>query len=163
MKIQEFKLTKVAADIFGDLINILEECTIDDVDIQNCSLKALTNQICEPVINKTNQLENNGKTDNNTSYNNNEDQDKSKNLLSRLDDILGKYGDECDIILSCDEVSEEEKEEIHSLRSIINTVINIIPEEKHECQVDACGRKFKTKEELKVHTQRRHKQLLPNE
>jgi hypothetical protein len=53
-------------------------------------------------------------------------------------------------------VSEEEKEEINSLRKIINTVINIIPEEKFECEVGECGRKFKSREELAGHISRRH-------
>ena len=80
----------------------------------------------------------------------------NSNAIKRLEDVLSQYGLECDIILGCEEVSDEEKEEINALRKIINTVINIIPEEKFECEIDGCSRKFKSKEELSEHILRRH-------
>ena len=39
----DFKNTQVAADIFIDLIEIMEDCTIDDIDIIFTCLKAITN------------------------------------------------------------------------------------------------------------------------
>ena len=145
----EFKNTQVAADIFKDLIEILEECTIDDVDILNCSLKAQTNLICDPVITKLNQ---------NSEKSICEDRNTGFNLLKNLEGILNKYDEECDIIQSCDEVSEEEKEEIVNLKNIICTVMKIIPEDsKFECTYASCGRVFKSKDEQTNHVNRRHK------
>lgn len=162
----EFKLTRIATEIFQGLINIQEECTIDDVDILDCSLKAITNLMCDTVIKKINTplldiKEPNTKDELPTGSCHNHKGDlrnekDNSNAIKRLEDVLCKYGMECDIILGVDEVSLEEKEEISSLRKIINTVINIIPEEKYECEIENCGRKFKSKEELSNHLVRRH-------
>ena len=67
----DFKNTQVAADIFIDLIEIMEDCTIDDIDIIFTCLKAITNLTCETVLQKLNK---------------NADQSK-KPILKRLDEV----------------------------------------------------------------------------
>lgn len=148
------------------LINILEECTIDDVDILDCSFKAITNLMCDSVLKKINtpMIETKDPHSKNelptgSCHNHKGDLRNEKdrsNAIQRLEDVLSKYGMECDIILGCEEVSDEEKDEINALRKIINTVINIIPEEKFECEIDNCGRMFKSNKELSDHISRRH-------
>ena len=162
----DFKLTRIATEIFLGLINILEECTIDDVDILDCSFKAITNLMCDSVLKKINtpMIETKDPHSKNelptgSCHNHKGDLRNEKdrsNAIQRLEDVLSKYGMECDIILGCEEVSDEEKDEINALRKIINTVINIIPEEKFECEIDNCGRMFKSNKELSDHISRRH-------
>lgn len=78
-------------------------------------------------------------------------------LFARLDRLLNLFGEECDIILSSNEINEEDASEIRSLRTIINTVINICPEAEFECTFKSCLRRFKSKEQLEAHILKRHK------
>lgn len=78
-------------------------------------------------------------------------------MFEKLDKILSHFGEECDIILSSNEITEEDANEIKSLRSVINSVINICPEAEFECTFKSCFRKFKSKEQLESHISKKHK------
>ena len=52
--------------------------------------------------------------------------------------------------------NEEELEEIKGLRDMVNALINDMPEAMLSCPDERCGRKFKNKEELDNHVERRH-------
>lgn len=78
-------------------------------------------------------------------------------LFARLDRLLNHFGEECDLILSSSEISEEDAAEIRSLRSIINAVVNVCPEAEFECSFKSCLRRFKSKEQLEAHFLKRHK------
>lgn len=78
-------------------------------------------------------------------------------MFRRLDKVLNVFGEECDIILTSSEISQEESEEIQGLRSVINAVVNICPEEEYTCSYKSCLRKFKSKDQLDHHVQKRHK------
>ena len=56
-----------------------------------------------------------------------------------------------------DVANDDELEEIKGLRELINALINDMPETAFECTDINCGRKFKNKEELEKHVERRHK------
>jgi len=47
-------------------------------------------------------------------------------------------------------------EEIKGLRDMVNALINDMPEPMYGCTNGACGRKFKNKDELDKHIERRH-------
>jgi hypothetical protein len=49
-------------------------------------------------------------------------------------------------------------EEIKGLRDMVNALINDMPEAMYDCPDTKCGRKFKNKEELDKHVERRHGQ-----
>lgn len=133
---KEFKESKTCTEIFFALIELLEDCTIDDIEILGCAFKALVNII-------TDNLKNNSET--------------MTQMFARLDKILNGFGEECDIILTSNEISPEEAVEIQSLRSVINAVINVCPEEEYECTYKACLRKFRSKDQLEHHIQKRHR------
>lgn len=122
--------------MFISLIELLEECTIDDIEILGCAFKALVN-----IINDN--LKNND--------------DVMTDMFMRLDKMLNLFGEECDIILTSSEISPEEAAEIQSLRAVINAVINVCPEEEYECTYKSCLRKFKSKDQLDNHIQKRHR------
>ena len=132
---QTFKKSPVCIEIFYGLIDLLDECCIDDVDILNCAMKALTNIISDNLKN---------------------DNDTMVKYFKRLDELLSRFGKECDIILSSDEIEAEEVEEISQLRNIINAVVNSIPDEEFDCPYTLCKRKFKSKDHLDDHITRRH-------
>ncbi len=69
--------------------------------------------------------------------------------------MLENLGDELDSIM--DVANNEELEEIQSLRKLINSLNNDMPDPILSCPVQGCGRKFKTQEELDGHVARRHK------
>ena len=121
--------------MFHGLIELLSECNIDDLEIIINSLKALTNIINDNIQN---------------------DSDQIQASFVKLDLILQSFGEQCDIILECDEISEEEALEIKDLRFVINTVVNIIPEQMFHCPKSICERKFTTKDRLRDHIKRRH-------
>jgi predicted secreted protein len=52
--------------------------------------------------------------------------------------------------------NEEELEEIKGLRELVNALINDMPDIAFDCPDLKCGRKFKSKEELDKHIERRH-------
>jgi len=52
--------------------------------------------------------------------------------------------------------NEDEMVEIKALRDMVNALINDMPEAMLRCPDEACGRKFKNKEELDKHVERRH-------
>lgn len=52
--------------------------------------------------------------------------------------------------------NEEEMVEIKGLRDTVNALINDMPEIMFDCPIEKCGRKFKNKEELDKHLERRH-------
>ena len=122
-------------ELFVSLVELLEECIIDDVEIIGCGLKALTNII-------TDNLRNNDELMSNT--------------FVRLDKLLSEFGEECDLILASQEITPEEAADIANLRAIINTVINICPDEEYECTYKACLRKFRSKDQLQQHVMKRH-------
>lgn len=132
---KKFKTSSACLDIFHSLVELLDECNIDDIDILSCSLKALTNIIYDNL------------------KNNNE---KLMRDFSNLDKILQKFGEECDIILTSDEISDDEMKEIKDLKAIINTVVNIIPEQVFECKNSLCNRVFNNYQQLAEHVKRRH-------
>lgn len=78
-------------------------------------------------------------------------------MFSKLDKLLNVFGEECDIILTSSEISPEEASEIQSLRAVINAVINVCPEEEYACTYKSCLRKFKSKDQLEHHIQKRHR------
>ena len=49
-------------------------------------------------------------------------------------------------------------EEIGQLRSLLNALVNDMPELTKDCPMQGCGRKFKNDKELASHLQRRHGQ-----
>lgn len=57
-----------------------------------------------------------------------------------------------------DVATEEELEQIQSLRDILNQLVNDMPEVLRDCPIDDCGRKFKSQQELQKHLERRHGQ-----
>lgn len=71
-------------------------------------------------------------------------------------------GEECDSIIvrvelvTQDVAKAHEKQIILGFRQVVNALVNVIPEESFACNEDGCGRKFKTKEQLEKHRQRRH-------
>lgn len=73
------------------LVELLEECTIDDIDIISCSLKALTNLIYENIKNSSEGV---------------------LRQFNSLDIMLDRFGEECDLILTSDEINEQEEAEI---------------------------------------------------
>ena len=48
--------------------------------------------------------------------------------------------------------------EIRGLRDMVNALINDLPEPMFDCPDKVCGRKFKNKDELANHLERRHGQ-----
>lgn len=55
-----------------------------------------------------------------------------------------------------DVASESDMVEITSYRQLINDLVNNLPEALHECPQEGCKRKFKTKDEMQKHFERRH-------
>jgi hypothetical protein len=133
---RDFKESSTCVEIFGALVELLEDCTIDDIEILGCAFKALVNIISDNLKNNS---------------------DLKTDLFGRLDKILIGFGEECDIILTSNEISPEEASEIQSLRSVINAVINVCPEEEYECTYKACLRKFRSRDQLEHHIQKRHR------
>lgn len=136
---QEFKQGSTCREIFMGLVELLEDSTIDDTDILKTSLKALVNLINDNLKPSMPGL---------------------GVYFSRLDKVLTNFGEECDIILSSDDCNEEitpdELELIRNIRSLINAVVNVCPDEEHECPVGGCMRKFNTKLKLEQHLARNH-------
>mmetsp|Transcript_36960 Transcript_36960/g.56613 ORF Transcript_36960/g.56613 Transcript_36960/m.56613 type:complete len:84 (+) Transcript_36960:1666-1917(+) len=62
--------------------------------------------------------------------------------ISRLEEVLESLGDELDSIM--DVANNEELEEIQSLRKLINSLNNDMPDPILCCPEAGCGRKFKT-------------------
>ena len=58
--------------------------------------------------------------------------------------------------ISQDVANDDELEEIRGLRELINALINDMPEMAFDCPDAKCGRKFKNREELDKHMERRH-------
>jgi uncharacterized C2H2 Zn-finger protein len=52
--------------------------------------------------------------------------------------------------------NEDELQEIKGLRDLVNALINDMPEAMFNCPDVKCGRKFKNKDELDKHVERRH-------
>ena len=52
--------------------------------------------------------------------------------------------------------TEEEQMELKQLRDLVNALINDMPQAMFSCSLETCGRKFKNKDELDNHIQRRH-------
>lgn len=75
--------------------------------------------------------------------------------MRKLDEILTSLGEELDSIM--DVANDDELEEIKGLRELVNALINDMPELAFDCPDVKCGRKFKNKEELNQHIERRHK------
>lgn len=74
--------------------------------------------------------------------------------ITTLDECLTEVGEELDEIV--DVASEKDKEEIMQLRSLINALVNTIPEVAFDCKEDGCGRKFHAQADLDEHYSRRH-------
>lgn len=66
-----------------------------------------------------------------------------------MDAVTLSVGEELDSIM--DMATEEEMVQIGGLRDLINALVNDMPEVTYACNIDNCGRKFKTKEELAKH------------
>lgn len=47
--------------------------------------------------------------------------------------------------------SEDELQEIRSLRELVNALVNDLPEVAFDCPDPKCGRKFKSQDELTKH------------
>lgn len=62
-------------------------------------------------------------------------------------------GNHCDKVLSN---IDKDSSEVHECRSLINILLNSMPEEKFICPVKNCGRKFADDGALQVHLKRRH-------
>jgi hypothetical protein len=102
----------------------------------SCALKALVNIISDNLRNND---------------------DTMSILFTKLDKLLNVFGEQCDIILASNEITTEEAIEIKSLRAVINSVVNVCPEEEFECTYPGCGRKFKARDQLEQHVSKRHR------
>ena len=117
------------------LIDVLKDANIEDMDLSKVASKALHNLAVK-----------NGQGDTLMAWQNDD--------LRRLDEILSALGEELDSIM--DVANEEELEEIKGLRELVNAIINDMPEVTFKCAEGQCGRKFKNREELDKHMERRH-------
>ncbi|KAL4489170.1 hypothetical protein ABPG73_005657 [Tetrahymena malaccensis] len=117
--------------VMESLLQIVEDCTLDDNDLISITLKCVGNI-----------MENNNKIQ----------QDYTK----KIEAALMKYGEECDIVISHTKQETDKITEIYELRGLINQILNSIPEEMYACLVPNCGRKFKEHSEYIKHMQRRH-------
>jgi hypothetical protein len=76
-------------------------------------------------------------------------------LLTEVENCLMNLGSHCDKVIAS--VSGGEAAELHESRSLINMLLNSMPEERFVCQVKNCGRKFADEAKLADHAKRRHK------
>jgi hypothetical protein len=120
--------------VIPKLIDVLRDSNIEDMDLAKVAAKALHNLA---VKGESGQVM------------------WQNEWIKKLDEILTSLGDELDSIM--DVANDEELEEIKGLRELINALINDMPEAAFECDVASCGRKFKNREELEQHKERRHK------
>lgn len=117
------------------LIDVLKDANIEDMDLSKVASKALHNLAVK-----------NAQGDTLLSWTNDE--------LGKLDEILSALGEELDSIM--DVANEDELHEINGLRELVNALINDMPEVTFKCADVLCGRRFKNREELDKHTERRH-------
>lgn len=76
----------------------------------------------------------------------------SESLVERLDELTQSLGDDLDgimvslaeynILIKQEVATEEELVEIQQLRSLLNALVNDMPELTKDCPVTKCGRKF---------------------
>ncbi len=112
------------------LIDVLKDANIEDMDLAKVAAKGLLNLTGEQEYWVHSQIE-------------------------KLDAVLTNLGEELDSIIEV--ANEEEQKEILQLRQLVNDLINNMPEPMYRCEIDNCGRKFKSQAELEQHAQRRHK------
>lgn len=115
--------------VIPKLIDVFKDSNIEDMDLSKVTAKALHNMV----------------HDNNY---------WTVEIIKKLDDVLTNLGEELDSIM--DVANEEEQMELKGLRDLVNALINDMPEPMFECNDKECGRKFKNKEELEKHIERRH-------
>eukprot|EP00347_Sterkiella_histriomuscorum_P012834 403367048 len=115
--------------VIPKLIDVLKDSNIEDMELSKVAAKALHNIAGENAY-------------------------WSIESIKKLDEVLSSLGEELDSIM--DVANEEEMEEIKSLRDMVNALINDMPEAMFNCTDQKCGRKFRNKEELEKHVERRH-------
>lgn len=64
-------------------------------------------------------------------------------------------GSHCDKLISS--LAGKEASDLHESRSLINVLLNSMPEERFVCPVKNCGRRFAEEAKLNEHVKRRHK------
>ena len=141
------KLTQLQPALIPKLIDVLRDANIEDMDLSKVAAKALHNLVIKQSDNAK------------------EDIVWQHDWIKKLDEILSSLGEELDSIMvsikfdllkNQDVANDDELEEIKGLRELINALINDMPETAFECPDINCGRKFKNKEELDKHVDRRH-------
>lgn len=75
-------------------------------------------------------------------------------LMADVEACLMGLGGHCDKVLS---KPGGEVAEVMESRTLINMLLNNMPEEKFICPVKNCGRKFADEAKLQDHVKRRHK------
>jgi hypothetical protein len=134
---EEVKASDLKKAVLKNLTQILFDSTMEDYEIISCALKCLANIL-----------------------DNIKSEDVERDQIKSIEELVVNYGDQCDILLSTSNKGNNEQSEsrdIADLRSIVNQLLNIIPEENFSCPLHTCGRKFKSAQELQLHVSRRHK------
>lgn len=76
-------------------------------------------------------------------------------VIKSVDETVSNIGEDIDSIM--DVAKDEEKTILAELWKLTNDIINSLPEISFICDIDSCGRKFKSNDELVQHRERRHK------
>ncbi|KAM3134604.1 hypothetical protein pb186bvf_013246 [Paramecium bursaria] len=121
---QDFKLKEIQ-NIIEPTIQILADCTLNENDIANLSLKVLV-LLIESGLLKPDQMR-------------------------LVENAVQQYGKICDQVLQ-----DQTNSTIINTRTLINQIVNQIPDLKYKCPNANCGRAFETEFGLKDHIKRRH-------
>ena len=130
-------------EVVTKLIDVLKDANLEDMELAKVAAKALHN--LQGIENKNKFW--------------------SEADVARLDEITLTLGGELDSIMVRakrlilkDVATEEEMDTIQGLRSLLNALVNDMPELTKDCPIGNCGRKFKNQQELESHLERRHGQ-----
>ena len=117
--------------IIAGVIGILNDCDNDDFDLVALALKTLAS-----IIEARNE-------------------NLDPKVFAEIETCLINLGSHCDKVISS--ISGKEASELHESRSLINTLLNSMPEDRFVCPVKNCGRRFAEEAKLTEHVKRRHK------
>lgn len=117
-------------NVVDKLIDVLKDSNLEDMELSKVAAKAIHN--LQGGSNKY----------------------WSEEAVKKLDAVTLDLGEELDSIM--DVATEDEMEGIQALRDLLNALVNDMPEITVDCPIENCGRKFKNKEELEKHMERRH-------